>query len=108
MYKYKMAYEIISTESAEEGDAEERGWEVEESEEFDTLEELLKDNKIMYQSWLEWSSSDPNPAHDWLISAADEDMRTSNFTTYHLWIKRSDGSNLSKEEFDKVNALQDW
>lgn len=107
MYKYKMAYEIVSPESAEDGEAEEQGWEIEDSEEFNTIEELLNDSEIKYKSWLEWSSSDPKPAHDWLISAADEDMRTGKSTTYHLWIKRIDGLSLTKDEFNAVNALTD-
>jgi len=95
-YTYKMTYEVVSPESAEEGDAEDRGWEEEGSEPYDTLEEVLK--AVDDKSWLEWSSSSPDGKRDWIISQAEEDYSSGNNTTYHLWIERKDGKPLGKEE----------
>lgn len=96
-YVYEMAYEIVTEESAAEGDAEERGWEVELSEPYASLEELLREVGSV-ASWVEWSSSNPNPEHDWLVSDSEQDMHTGAYKSYSLWIMRGDKKPLSKEE----------
>lgn len=100
-YFYKMSYEVVSEESAAEGDVSDRGWEEEGSEKFDTLEDLLND--IDDKSWSEWSSSNPDGKRDWLISEDVENYSSGDRTTYHLWIMRKDGKPLSKEELRFIN-----
>jgi hypothetical protein len=95
-YTYKMAYEVVTPESAEEGDAEDRGWEEEGSQIYDYLEELLK--AVDDHSWMEWSSSSPDGKHDWLVSQGEVSFRTGAETSYHLWIERKDGRPLSRHE----------
>ncbi len=102
-YTYKMTYEVVTPESAEEGDAEDRGWENEGSETYDSLEDILNDSDIRNKSWVEWSDSNPDGKRSWLISEPDQDMRTGTETTYNLWIERADGEPKSQEEIDTIN-----
>jgi len=100
-YRYRMAYEVVTEESAESGEADQQGWEVPQSEVFATLDELLRE--VSHKAnWLEWSSSHPGP-RDWLISEADQDMRTGASTSYSLWIEHADGSALTASELNRVN-----
>ena len=100
-YYYKMTYEVVTPESAAEGDAEERGWEVDRSENFSSLQALLRDVEDK-GPWLEWSSSHPT-GNDWIISQGDEDFRTGAETSYHLFIKRNDGQPLSRREIAYIS-----
>lgn len=100
-YHYKMAYEVVTPESAEEGDAEERGWSEEKSSPCNSIEELLKDNDIKYKSWTEWSSTNPS-SRDWLTSEPDQDFQSGADTSYSLWVVREDGKPLSKEELQYI------
>lgn len=104
-YTYKMTYEIVTPESAEHGDAEERGWNEEGSEPDHSLEELLDQFDIHSNTWVEWSSSHPDGKHDWLISTDEEDYKTGNYTTHHLWIERADGKPLNEEELGYINQV---
>ncbi len=103
-YTYKIAYEVVTPESAEDGEAEDRGWEEEGSEPYDSLEEVLNASDIKNKSWLEWSSSHPS-ARDWLISEADQDFRTGAETSYHLWIERADKQPLSQDELKEISRV---
>jgi len=95
-YYYKMTYEIVTEESAAEGDFEETGWEEERSDDYQSLHELLED--VSHKAnWLEWSSSHPT-GNDWITSEADQDYRTGAYTSYGLFIKRNDGQPLSRRE----------
>ncbi len=102
-YAYKMTYGIVTPESAEEGDYDDQGWEVEGSEPFESLESVLSTSDIQYKNWLEWSSSDPDPSRDWLTSEEEQDMYDGSSKTYDLWIYRVDGLPLSEEEFNYIN-----
>ena len=101
-YRYKMAYDIVTEESAQEGDTAKNGWECEQSEMYETLAELLRD--VSDHTWLEWSCSHPNMSHDWLNSEAEQDFRSGEHTSYQLWIERVDGLALNAAEFDYIQA----
>lgn len=100
-YRYKMAYEIVTPESAEQGDADERGWIEKKSEQYGTLEDLIR--VVRDHTWLEWSSSRPRGRHDWIVSEGEENYRTGANTSYSLWIEREDGMDLSEYEMDFIN-----
>jgi len=102
-YYFKMTYETWDEEAIEAGDTDDRGWLIRKSEKFDTLEELLDDSDVSYKSWIEWSSSHPNPAHDWLISEDEQDYSSGERTQYSLWIERGDRAKLSREEMEFIN-----
>lgn len=98
-YNMRMAYGIVTPESAEDGDYAEVGWEIEETENFKTLEDLLE--QVGHDaSWLGWSSSHLNGT-EWIISDKIEDrdyFEKGEEKTYDLFIKRADGWPLSKSE----------
>lgn len=100
-YIYKITYEVITQESAAEGDAAERGWEVEQSDIYDDLEDLVRSvaNK---HTWIEWSSI-PAQSGDWINSEVDTDMHTGNDTSYSLFIEHADGTPLNDEEIKFVS-----
>jgi hypothetical protein len=100
-YRFRMAYDIVTPESAEDGDTAENGWEVEESEVYRGLQDLLKE--VSDHTWVEWSSTAVNTAHDWITSEGEEDFGTGDTKSYSLWISRVDGKPLSKREFDYIN-----
>jgi len=102
-FTYKISYEVVTPESAEDGEADDRGWEVEESGEYDSLEDVLNAGDIKHKSWVEWSDSNPDGKRSWLISEADQDIRSGADTTYNLWIERADGKPKSQEEIDTIN-----
>lgn len=99
-YYYKMTYQVVSEESAAEGDFEETGWEVKRSENFNSLQELLKDVED-HGPWLEWSGSPARPG-DWIVSQADHDFATGDYTSYNLFIERNDGQPLSRREMQYI------
>ncbi len=103
-YQYRMTYEIVTPESAEQGDAEERGWEIEEPEHANSLEELMQAPEYDH-SWIEWSSSHLT-GDEWITSQADEDrdyFEKGEEKTYGLFIKRSDGKDLSEKEMGYIH-----
>lgn len=104
-YSFQMTYQVVSEESAEQGDFEDSGWEYKKGQapDYDYLDELLNDSDISQKSWLEWSSSPPNPKHDWLMSEDEEDYSSGDRTSYNLWIYRNDGQALSKDEMKYIN-----
>jgi len=102
-FTYKISYEVVTPESAEDGEAEDRGWEVEESKEYESLEDVLNAGDIKHKSWVEWSDSNPDGKRSWLISEPSQDMRTGAETTYHLWIERADGQPKTEEDIDLIN-----
>lgn len=104
-FQFKMTYEVVTPESAEQGDCEERGWHIEEGQsgEFETLEELFSDLRVRDKSWLEWSGSHPTQSHDWLTSSEEENFKTGANTSYCLWVwKTENGARvpLSDEEWE--------
>jgi hypothetical protein len=99
-YNVSMAYEIVTEESAEIGDAEERGYEIEDR--FcETIDDVISIGND--KAWIAWSSDPMDPSHDWLISQEEKDMYDGSSTSYTLRIKREDGKPLSPEE---VQALE--
>jgi hypothetical protein len=96
-YFYKMTYDIVTEESAAEGDTAENGWEEEGSEAYDSLEDLLREVRSKAH-WLEWSSSVPHPGA-WITSEAEQDMHSGDYKNYDLFIERVDKKPLSREEF---------
>ena len=108
-YYYRMAYDVVTEESAAEGDVAERGWEVERSDDYQSLHDLLSDVSGK-ASWTEWSSTNPS-GHDWVVSEAEQDYRTGDYTSYALFIRRNDGQPLSAREIGYVTdelGLQRW
>jgi len=103
-YNMRMAYGIVTPESAEQGDYAETGWEIEETQNFKTLEELL-DQVGNDASWLEWSSSHLD-GDEWIVSERVEDrdhFEKGEEKTYDLFIKRADGWPLSKNECEYIH-----
>ncbi len=101
-YWYKMTYETWDQDSLEAGDTDDKGWTQKKSKPDNSLQELLEGNSDIYnQSWLEWSSSHPDGDHDWIVSQEDESGGEN--TIYHLWVVRSDGKGLSKEEMQYIH-----
>lgn len=88
--KYYMSrtYNIVTEESAEEGDYAETGWDLEDVE-YDSLDGLLDDAEYDH-SWVSWSSSHPGP-HDWVISQEEVDFSSGDSTTYNLFIEKTPG-----------------
>jgi hypothetical protein len=95
-YVYKMTYENWDEESLECGETDDKGWECEGSEPYDTLYDVLHTVEAD-ASWLEWSSSNPD-AHSWIVSEGDQDFRTGETENKSLWIERADGLPMSEEE----------
>jgi hypothetical protein len=101
-YFYSMAFEVVTPESAEEGEVADSGWEDEESSTYDYLEELLKDTPIKQEHWVEWSSTSPD-SKDYLISEDEFNPKSDESKRFHLWIKRKDGKALSKSELKAID-----
>jgi|APSaa5957512535_1039671.scaffolds.fasta_scaffold67651_2 hypothetical protein len=100
-YKLDVSYEVVTPESAEYGDAEDRGWKIQ-NDYFDTLEELI-DSLAYDHTWLEWSSSSPDGKRDWIISQAEEDYSSGANTSYHAFVTRADKKPLSKGELQQIH-----
>ena len=107
-YDMTMAYEIISWSEEEDSEdyEEDRGWEIEEPQNFKSLEELCK--QVGYDAtWLEWSSSHLT-GDEWIMSAEDTGSREyfekGEHKTYNLFIKRADGEKLNKEEMEYIHG----
>jgi hypothetical protein len=101
-YTYRMTYEIVTPESAEDGDAAERGWEVEEPAGPFSLEDLVRE--VNDHTWVEWSNSNPTGQRgEWLISEAEQNYSTGEDTSYHLFIERVDGKPLSTAEIKDIS-----
>lgn len=100
-YIYRMAYETWDEEALEAGETDDRGWKVEESESYDTLESLL-DSVSHDATWLEWSSSHPS-SRDWIISESEQDYTTGDRTSYSLFIERSDGKPLTTAQLKLID-----
>ena len=96
-YNVSMTYQVVSPESAEAGDFEDSGFEIED-EHYDYLHEIVSDSPIRNHSWVEWSSSPPDGKNDWIVSEGEPDYSSGNDTSYGLHIKRKDRRPLSKEE----------
>lgn len=98
-YMVSKTYEVVTDESAEQGDFADHGFEFE-SKKYDSLRDLIEDNRN--ESWIEWSSSHVR-GDEWLISEADQDQHTGEYRSYGLHIKRSDGKPLSRREVDAIS-----
>lgn len=100
-YIVNKTYEVVTPESAEEGDAAERGFDYE-GKKYDSLKDLVTDwaNR---ENWVEWSSSHVSGEHEWLTSEGEQDPRTGGYTSHGLHIKRSDDKPLSKREVDTIS-----
>lgn len=99
-YFYKMSYQVVTEESAAEGDFAESGWEEERSKNYRSLKELLHDVSGK-ANWTEWSSTNPSGT-DWITSEPEQDYRTGNYTSYDLFIKRNDGQPLSARDISYI------
>jgi len=101
-YTYKMTYETWDEEALEAGETDDKGW-VEQGSAEEGLDDLLNNSDIKGHNWVEWSDSNPDGKRSWLIAEDEEDMRTGERTTHHLWIDRADGKPKSQEEIDTIN-----
>lgn len=99
MFLVNKTYEIVTPESAEQGDAEDRGFVFEDKKM--SPEDLA--SEIRNENYSEWSSSDKT---GW-ITAYDEDgdFRTGERTNYSLHFKKLDGSELTSEDYDFIDHL---
>jgi len=100
-YTYKMTYETWDQEAIEAGETDDKGWEEEGSEPYESLDAVLRATRD--HSWVEWSDSNPDGKRSWLVSEDDEDHRTGDRTQYSLWIERADGLPKNQEEIDHIN-----
>lgn len=106
MFSYKITYENVTEESAEFGDASERGFDAGQSEGYDSLREMLEHLAGM-GNWIEWSSSSqPNPSRDWIVSEGNIDPKTGIETTNFLHLIKSD-DDWTLTEIDLVSTLLD-
>lgn len=106
VYKVLLTYEIVTEESAAEGDAEERGTEDEYPISLPALIELLTEEF----NWIESSSWPTVSGHDWLISDDQFDGTTRGYEsgdnkTLHLHIKNVDGSAIAGNEAQLFHAI---
>ena len=99
-YRVKMAYEVITEESAAEGDVASQGWEFKNQHEG-CLEDAVK--ALSDHGWLEWSSSGTHAHGDWLVSEEERDMDYGDTTIYHAWIERADHKPLGHDEVAYIN-----
>lgn len=99
MFLVNKTYETVTPESAEQGDAEDRGFVFEDKK---MSPESLA-SEIRSENYSEWSSSDKT---GW-ITAYDEDgdFRTGERTNYSLHFKKLDGSELTSEDYDFIDHL---
>ena len=95
LYQYGITYELVTPESAEMGDFEETGWEVER--ENSPLEEILRDAYFNYGIYeptdsfhTSWSSTSPDNNRDYFEKGHER--------YYTLFINNVDGSEISDEE----------
>ena len=95
-YTYRMAYETWDEEALEAGETDDKGWDEEGSEVYDTLDDVIR--AVDDNSWSHWSSTHPDGKRDWLVSDGDEDPRTGERTSHHLWVERKDGKPLDNNE----------
>jgi hypothetical protein len=95
-YVYKMTYENWDEESLEIGETDDKGWENEGSEPYDTLDDILR-CVGSDANWLEWSSSSPDQ-RSWITSEGDQNSHTGDTKYKSLWINRADGFPKSEEE----------
>lgn len=92
--KIRTSYEVVTYESAEEGDAEERGWEDEEGvvmepDEFDQEEGITAVDKaveFLSGKGVIEASSYPWAPGDWFISEDEVDYKTGDRTQYHFFL----------------------
>jgi hypothetical protein len=82
-------FERVSQESAEEGEAEERGFKFED--ETFSFRDLLSEMKKYVET-----SSYPCRSSDWLISYPDHDYRTGEEITYSLHFSNNNKSRMDK------------
>ena len=104
-FQYAVTYEIITPESSENGDAEERGWEVEYT--TDELENIISLGRHTYgvsepsssipQSHMWWSSASPVSDRDYFEKSEEK--------YYSLHIKHVDGSDIDDKEASFINKL---
>lgn len=98
-YSVNMTYQVVTPESAEEGDFADSGFEFKDRK-YKYLEELV--DGVHDKSWIEWSSSHPQPG-DWITSEGEPNYRDGSNTSYGLHIKRVDGKPLTKAEMQFLN-----
>ena len=94
-FRYSITYEVVTEESAAEGDAEERGYEVEDVQ-VDTLQDLA--HEVDSYGWIEDSGR-------WFDTEPQQDMHSGSYTRYSLHVKHLDGTELSSSEYRKLKGL---
>jgi len=99
IYEYGITYELVTPESAEHGDFEETGWEVERH--VATLEDILREASYNYgiseptdSFHTSWSSQSPDNDRDYYEKGHER--------YYTLFVNEIDGSEISKEEADFI------
>ena len=91
-----MTWEIITQESAEQGDVAYQGWEFE-RQEYPSVRAIVEDPDIQYKSWGGWACSPAQP-DDWIVGEGDVDMYTGEETRYDLFVRHCDGAPLTHGE----------
>ena len=103
-YQYGITFQLVTPESAEEGDYEEQGWEREYEEA--ELQDILKDAVNRYGIH-EPSSSDVT-SHTWWSSVMPDENKDywekGHEKYYSLHVKNVDGSDISDDEAKFINS----
>jgi hypothetical protein len=94
-FRYSITYEVVTEESAAEGDFADSGYE-EEDEHADTLEDLA--SLVGGYSWIEDSGN-------WISTESQQDFRSGDYTSYDLHVTHVDGSKLSSSEYRRLKNL---
>jgi hypothetical protein len=105
IFVYAITYENVTPESAEQGDADSRGYEIEHT--HDTLEEIIYLGRNTYgtnepssshpHAGMWWSSSDPVQNRDYWEKGINK--------YYSLHVKNSDGTDLDAEQSAFITKL---
>lgn len=94
-YLYSITYEVVSDESAAAGEAEARGYEVEDVQ-VNTLQDLVA--AVDSYGWIEDSGR-------WLDTEPEQDMHSGDYTSYSLHVRHLDGTELSRGEYRRLKSL---
>lgn len=98
---YRVTYDAWDEEALEAGDTDDKGWKVEQTEPYDTLDELLR-NASREASWVSWGDSHPSASSS-ITSEGEYENRTGLQTYYTLFIERTDGKPLTTEQLKKID-----
>jgi len=95
----RTSYETVTPESAEEGDAADRGWEDEEGEQFESVEDAIE---WLKRKGVQHASSSHFHPGIWYSSGEDQDFGTGETTTYSFHLTADE--KVQKAIYDALKA----